>query len=414
MKNYSLLLLFFITLAGYTQGKYQQGYFIDMNNNRVDCFIKDLDKAATPEKFDYRLTEGGERLTGTINTVKEFGIGDRKKYVRATVKLDKSLYHTTDISRFSNEKSPSFEEVIVFLSVLVDGDASLYMYEQGSLRRYFFKTTESEIYPLVYKKYVFIDEGFGSTEQLRENKEFHQQLFNQVNCGNMQAGDIMKISYTRRELVKHFDAYNTCKGIDYINYDSKQTQTVFNVNLRSGISFAEKTFSVGRWSGKLDNKVIFRFGIELEILLPFHNNKLAVIIEPNFINYINEDTDLTLQVNQSGGSVMRISSYYQAIEIPVGLRYYFNLNDTSRLFVNAAYTISSPINSKIKREESYISELSQVTSPTGYAFGAGYNFNNKYAVELQYSTRNIVYQGPISYMDSKLNTVSILLSYNLL
>lgn len=224
----------------------------------------------------------------------------------------------------------------------------------------------------------------------------------------------MKILYTRKELVNHFVEYNTCAGIDYVNYDSKQTQTVFNVNLRSGISLAEKTFSVDRWSGKLDNKMIFRFGVELEILLPFHKNKLAIILEPNFVNYKNEDVDLTLQVNQSGGSTMRVSSYYQAIEIPAGLRYYFNLNDASRLFVNAAYTASSPIKSKVTRGENYITEFSQSGPPVGYAFGAGYNFNNKYAVELQYSTRNIVYQGPISYMDSKLNTVSILLSYNLL
>lgn len=114
MKKLFTAICLLLSVLGFSQGKFQQGYFIDNNDNRVDCFIKDLDKAATPEKFDYRLTESGEKLTGTINTVKEFGIGDRKKYVRATVKLDKSLYHTTDIGRFSNEKSPSFEEVTVF------------------------------------------------------------------------------------------------------------------------------------------------------------------------------------------------------------------------------------------------------------------------------------------------------------
>jgi hypothetical protein len=410
MKNYLTLFLFLITLTTYAQGKYQQGYFIDMNNNRVNCFIKDIDKAATPEKFDYRLTEGGERLTGTINTIKEFGIGDRKKYVRATIKLDKSLYHTTDIGRFSNEKSPVFEEVTVFLNVLVDGDASLYMYEYGSLRRYFFKTTESEIYPLVYKKYVFIDEGFGSTDQLKENKEFHQQLFNQVNCGNMQAGDIMKISYTRRELVKHFDEYNTCKGIDYVNYDSKQTQTVFNVNLRPGIALGEKVFNGGRWDGKFENKMVFRFGVEFEILLPFHKNKLAIIIEPNYINYKSENVPVNFQVTETGSSVVNLSSYYEAIEVPVGLRYYFYLNSDSKLFVNAAYLPSSTINSKITREGN---DITQLGSPTGYAFGAGYNFNNKYAVEVQYSTRETIYQGPGSLMNTNFNAISILLSYNL-
>src|SRR5690554_5572638 len=138
MKKIFTAICLLLSVLGFSQGKFQQGYFIDINDNRVDCFIKDLDKATTPEKFDYLLTEGGERMTGTINTVKEFGIGDRKKYVRKTVQLDRSFYHATDVRRLSGEKSPSFEEVTIFLNVLVEGKASLFILEQGNLRRYFF------------------------------------------------------------------------------------------------------------------------------------------------------------------------------------------------------------------------------------------------------------------------------------
>ena len=54
--TYSLLFLSFI---GFTQIRFEKGYFITNYGKRIDCFIKDIDWKNNPTKFDYKLNEEG-------------------------------------------------------------------------------------------------------------------------------------------------------------------------------------------------------------------------------------------------------------------------------------------------------------------------------------------------------------------
>jgi hypothetical protein len=91
MKNKLLLFLIISTILNihcFGQIVYEKGYYIDNSNQKIECFIKNLDWNNNPTKFMYKLTENGEKNTLDIKLVKEFGIGDGLKYVRKKVQID--------------------------------------------------------------------------------------------------------------------------------------------------------------------------------------------------------------------------------------------------------------------------------------------------------------------------------------
>jgi len=109
------------------------------------------------------------------------------------------------------------------------------------------------------------------------------------------------------------------------------------------------------------------------LILPFNKSKWSIFIEPTYKNYQaeQEEPDQVVVVD------------YESIEIPIGLRHYFFLNDNSKLFLNAAVVID------LERDSMILLELSndvEITTAANLAFGLGYKFNNRYSVELRGQT----------------------------
>lgn len=228
----------------------------------------------------------------------------------------------------------------------------------------------------------------------------------------MQADDMMKIEYKKGELVKHFVSYNECIGKDFINYDQSATQTKININIQAGFSFGALELTGNRWNGDFGDKSLMRLGVEFEVLLPFFRNKLGIIGAINYLNHISERTEIEYQITQNGTSIVMLDSHYKVLEVPIGLRYYFILDNDSKFFVNTSYMTSIALDSKIIRGDD--AKIPQLASPTGIMLGGGYRFKNKYGIELQYANRNITYHGPGTRMETVFNTFTILFSYNLL
>ena len=66
-----LLFLFttVFTLNCYSQISFENGYFIDNDNQKINCLIKNLDWENNPTKFKYKLSENNELNTKTIKSV---------------------------------------------------------------------------------------------------------------------------------------------------------------------------------------------------------------------------------------------------------------------------------------------------------------------------------------------------------
>lgn len=129
------------------------------------------------------------------------------KYKRFKVNIDRT---SDNINILSTNKNPIWKEEILFLKLLIEGDATLYSYLQENLTRYFYETKNIKLEQLVYLKYLSDEtnqEIYSSTDNIKENNQYRQQLYNNVKCDNISESDLKKVTYRKSSLVKYFSKY---------------------------------------------------------------------------------------------------------------------------------------------------------------------------------------------------------------
>lgn len=358
------LLLF--TVNSYSQINFEKGYFIDNENRKVECYIKNVDWEVNPLSFAFKLSEDGEVQQATLEKVKEFGIFNRAKYMRVSCDIDRSKQ---DVSKLSRGRLPEFKRELLFLKVLVEGKASLYSYSTSDLKRFFFKVDSTAIEQLVYKVYLVKESSIG------KNFTFRQQLLNALQCDGVSRHRIENLSYSQNDLRKLFVDYNTCMGVESENAGKKEKRNVFNLWLRPRLALssfsAKRKNEFNTLNFKFDNQIKFSAGIEAEIILPFNNDKWAITIEPTYQTY------------SASISSERITVDYTAIEVPIGLRHYFFIGKNSKISLSAAFQFSPSKNSTLVHLSSLTLDLS---SSTNFVFEAGYIFLNRFCVAYRYQT----------------------------
>lgn len=354
-----LLLILTITIAfnAYSQISFEKGYYINNSNQKIDCFIKNIDWANNPTEFEYKLTTDSDKKKVTIKTVKEFSIYNISKYVRSIINIDKS---SNSKDQLSTTKKAIFKKEELFLKVLIEGKASLYLFKYGSLRKYFYSKDGSKPEQLVFKKYLITDHTIG------ENNRYRQQLWTDLKCSTFRMNKIKHINYVKNDLIRLFVEYNECTNQKFINFEDKQKKDLFNLNFRLG--FSRSSLSIRNAYSNNSNfdfntEIGVRFGIEAEFIMPFNKNKWAILIEP------------TYQYFQSEEELSSKTANYNSFEVPIGIRHYFFLNENSKIFINASYIINFTDNSVT------------VWGPgADLAFGIGYKHIDKYSLELRYQT----------------------------
>ncbi|MGB1393605.1 MAG: tRNA modification GTPase [Flavobacteriaceae bacterium] len=389
-KQILLLLTTILSLNSYSQINFDKGYFINDSNQKVDCLIKNIDWKNNPTEFEYKLTNNSDTQKATIKTVKEFGIHNMSKYVRYSVKIDRS---SDLINKMSNVKNSVFKEEELFLKVLIEGKANLYSFEDSNLKRYFYSLDNSNVEQLIFKQYI------NSDNQVGTNKKYKQQLWDNLKCSSFEMDKIKKMEYKKKELVSFFEEYNKCNNQEFIKYEEKQKRDLFNLSIRPGLN--SSSLVIYNSSSSLrrtdyGNKMTFRIGLESEIVMGFNKNKWAILIEPTYQYYKAEEEPVT---NLSNTNVD-----YKSIEVPVGLRHYFFLNKSSKIFINGSFISEIILDSKVRNLD--------VKSDVNFAMGLGYNYNNMYSVELRYQTNRDVLTNYILW-NSEYKTISVIFGYTL-
>ncbi|MCR6639838.1 MAG: PorT family protein [Sporocytophaga sp.] len=369
MKFRFLLLLLFVSFHSYSQIKFEKGYFIDSENQKTECLIKDSDWRNNPLKFKYKLGETDEVKEEDISSVTEFCIYNGAKYVRANVKIDRS---SQELSSLSNKRNPEYVEEQLFLRVVEEGAATLYSYRDPGISKLFYKVNNLPIEQLVYKEYYTAD-GFIAT-----NAMFRQQLFLNVNCNkSISANALENISYKEKELEKYFQKYNECMG-DTIPKQVKKKRDLFNLRITPGFSYSTFSLKDNFYKIDFDKKLTFRVGLQTEFVLPFYKNKWSVIFEPTY-QYFNS------KGKNSSNDLGKIK--YSCIEFPIGIRHYFFLSEKLKLFVNGLFITNMTLK--------FNSSLVTGNEPMGYysfknleakdSFGLGAGIeNNRISAEIRY------------------------------
>ncbi len=399
-----LALLSFLSIESYSQIVFENGYFINESNQKTNCLIKNIDWKNNPTEFKYKSTQDAAIQKADIRTVKEFGINGVSKYIRALVKIDKS---SDNINEMGSDRNPVFQEEELYLKVLVEGKASLLLYEHGNLTRFFYKTNESKINQLVYKQYLLND-------NIAQNIYFRQQLYIGLKCQMITLKDVKSIKYNKRDLERIFIKFNECTNSNYINYGSKQKKDLFNLSFRLGLNSSSLTIQnpiLNLRDTDFGYKFNFRFGIETEFILPYNKTKWSVILEPTYQYY---ESEISQETNNVSGGTLVSSVNYHSIELPVGLRHYFYLNDDSKIFANISYIFDFTGNSSIEfsRSDGSMFNKLEVISRRNLALGIGYKYKDRYGLEIRYLTNRDIL-GDYFYWNSSYRTFSIIFGYSL-
>lgn len=378
MKSKVTLLIFIsMSLDAFAQITFEKGYFIDKQNKRVECLIKNMDWKENPKEFDYKLTENDLVSRGDLSSVKEFGVNGYSRFVHADVKIDVSPLLTMDLSK---QRDPEWDQQQLFLKVLVQGKATLYYYEGNGLIRFFYSVNDSSIMQLVYKEYL-VDES-----QVSENMKFRQQLWSDVKCLQTNTAALEQIIYRKTDLVSYFKKYNDCNGSTQLEYGKKAKMDAFNLRIAAGINYASVSFvNIISLASNVDfNKNIsFSGALDAEFIMPFNKNKWGFILVPGY-QYFNSSRHVG---NRD------VSINYQSIEFPVGIRYYAFLNPKVKLFFNAMFIpmFSFDFGSTIDHFE--------VKTLNSYAVGTGVSFNKLSAEVRYYTNRELLYNYTFLYAD---------------
>jgi hypothetical protein len=404
MKRHLVFLALFTmySVQSFSQIQFENGYFINESGQKIECLIKNVDWKNNPTEFEYKMSEDAAVQKASISTVKEFGINGFPKNIRASVKIDRS---SDLMNKMGSDKNPIFQEETLFLKVLIESKASLFVYEDGNLTRYFYSLSDSEIKQLVYKKYLV------DNIALAENNAFRQQLFTDLKCQGMTLNDVKNLIYAKKDLEGFFTKYNRCANAGIADQAPKQTRDFFNLSLRPGLNYSSLAMSnsINRFLNiDFGNELGFRFGIEAEFILPFNRNKWALIVEPTYQQFKSE------KIHQpNANNTFFIEANYSSIELPIGVRHYFFLNEDSKIFVNVSGIFDLSIGSSdikiLRSDQSTIFSL-EIDSEFNAGLGIGYKYKN-YSLEMRYLTNREILNG-YAYWDSDYNTVSVIFGYS--
>jgi hypothetical protein len=369
---------------------FQPGYYIRNDGSRISCLIKDYGWLKNPTSIHCKSAPEASAVTIGMDSIIEFGVGGAK-YQRYDVDVETSGTTTDDLS---HTPIPSFRHMTVMLKVLVDGQASLYVYTGKRVSRFFYRLNRTLPAPLIFKEYV--DQNGG----IHVNQEFIRVLADSLSCAASDMPDPLSVRYDAKSLARFFIAYNTCEKSPYSDYYATSAKTIFHLNIRAGADRAKfvlsdhtgqvpQSFSYGNSTG-------FRIGVEAELILPFNRNKWGVLIEPAF---------RTFSSSPSAGYAVD----YKALQVFVAGRYFLFTGSQSKLYLTAGIFTNFNTGSTIQYEGVNLF----IQPRLGEMIAGGFRYRDRFAIELQYQFPQSTLNNYI-YIGSTLTTASLVVSCKIL
>lgn len=384
---------FLLSAQVVAQTKFEKGYFIDREKNRVECLIKNEDWKNNPSSFEFKTNENSVIKTKDLYTVEEFGIYEKSKFISDTVLIDNSRYQLNSISK---NRNPEWEEKFIFLKVLVDGKFRLLRYENSSVIRYLFQVDNNDPQQLVYKQYMVEIPEMGQV--IKTNDYYKQQLINLSPCASITEQKIKSLAYNQKDLEKFAYLYNSCFG-ESTKINRKDDSELLLISFVPGIVISKATMTGNTTEFIFDTDIDYRIGIEIELLLPFNNNKTTIFAEPTYFRY------KSVKENSNQFYTLTGSIDYSEIYLTLGVRHYFLSNAKSSFFANAILIVPLPFvfNSELMYSGTPIS-LNQ-----DFAFGAGVGYRcGKFSLEGRINSPRSISDG----ISTKLISTTITFKYN--
>jgi hypothetical protein len=383
-KIIALIIPLILSIHCFGQTYFEKGYFINNQNIRTECIIKNSDWRKNPTMFKYKLSENGAIQEENIQNVKEFSIPSSCKFIRAQVDIDISPSGLKDLS---TDKNPIWQRKQLFLKVLVEGKATLYYYGNEIDDRFFYSTKDTAIEQLIYKEYIY------DNDHTAFNDTFRLQLKNNVRCSFASDISIADMAYEKSDLERYFIDYNTCIDPTFKVPEKKHNKGEFNIALSAGLAYS--LLSISNYSKTyintdFDKKITNSFSVEMEYILPFNNNKWGIVLSPAYQSFHSEKHD----------DFRNVTIDFNSVDLAFGIKHYFFLNDKAKFFVDCYinslmnYCINSKVGYKVNttKDFSYLN-ITEVYN-TNFIFGAGFEYKRIFTGLRYYSKQNILSHYP--------------------
>jgi len=395
------------SLSVFSQTGFENGHYLRNDGSVVKGLIKNEDWKTNPTSIEFKANAGSEAQTISLLQMKGFEIENKTRYVRARVDVDMS---PDNLNNLTINSKPLWEARTVLLRMLIDGKATLYYYEGSGLQKYYFKTDEKPIEALFYKRYL-------KNGDAAENNQYQQQLLNNLSgCAQLSTADFYGLKYKNSPLTKLFITYNNCvsgEGVAGVtNYNPKENKVDFKVNAFVGMNYlsVDVTNSVApSRGGDFGNAIRLRFGVELEALMPFNNNKWGLFI--GFAKNTKFEQTTTQATSSVNNPTQEVTFTYSSFDIPFGIRHYFFVGDDSKVSLHLGYMLD--VISEVSIERSITANDLNGSATTGNLFGgAGFHYK-KFSAEARLDFGRDPIEESTFFYEANTTSFSFVLGYQL-
>jgi len=414
MRTFTYFFLFLICFKLSAQIKFEKGYYLNNQNQRIDGYIKNQDWKNNPTEFEFKKQlEEIQSESIQMSDASEFCIEGQSIFKRCDVNIERS---TDNLRNLSHDRNPVWKKETLFLKVIVQGKASLYQYVDPRIYKYFYQIENKPVEQLVCIKYF--DNQSGSDE-VKTNSFYKNQLYNFVRCEDQKMEFFDQISYNQSDLLKQFSKYNNCNG-EKVQSKFETPKGIFVLKITAGINNAKlKVDDINyhyNFGTSFSNKIVINGGVEFEYFLPFNKYKWSIFTNPSYAKYSNsEKYTRNIDNNPVLGTVtFNTEVEYNNLEISIGARYHFLINENSKLYLGLAYVFNSSLNSGINvKRDGVLIEDYDVKPNTNFLLGLGYNYHKKIGIECRYYTTTNLLNGYVK-MNADYSVMGVVLSYNFL
>jgi hypothetical protein len=403
MKPIVFLLLLAASFTGFAQINYEPGYYVDNSGGKVQCLIKNIGWKNNPVYIDYKMTEGDEPRQRVIDNTAEFSVGSYK-FKRYTVNIDRS---SNEVEKLSDTREPEWRKETLFLKVLVEGKATLYQYEDNNLTKYFYSTgSHTTAEQLLYREYSV-------AQVIYENSAFRQQLYNLMKDKTQDANEFKNVKYRASDLISLFLDYNKGSGQETVNLAEKQDQGKVNFKITpgAGLAFLSVTHAAGGAGNateyKADAAPVYRIGVEVEYVMPFNRNKWSIFADPNVQFYSHSGTDKVTYFSYTVTNTFETE--YNFIELPVGFRHYMFLNNKSKIFIDATFSLALNLGSPYIKYNT--ADPLPISKSSNIGLGAGFSYQ-RYSAELRYGFGRGLLDS-VGGWETSFSTLGLILGYKI-
>ena len=312
------LTLLLLCTGLHAQQDYEPGYLVTSDGVRTEVLILNRDWRYSPTEIAVKESADGPLAFRATAELEAFGINGKARYENRTVTLERS---STEL-RFLTDTPPPPREERILLRVEVAGPATLYSYLMPQLTKFFLGVGDQLPQQLEYIR--TLQDG-----QLYETRRYLKQIATALRCGP-DASPPGNLDYTLRALTRIVREYNACTGDPYQVYDNVSANNrslVLTLNAAAyGSNFQVWQDGKEMFVPNSEIRVVARIGLDVEYVLPFGGNKLALLFRPGYYRFASSGT------YSVGKRAYEMTVDYDAIELPGAFRYYSFLTPGLRVF----------------------------------------------------------------------------------